>query len=269
MERSKKKSRIKLLSWIAALCIAQFMTDRFFFNIPKPMMDKDIEFYQPKSDLEKNLRDMNIYIHDKNLISQLSIETGQKSVDDTYMFTLREYHAQMLELYRMILSKPVAMSINKMNENIAISIKYTNSDQCIMVDNSNKTFDNLINEYPSLIERLNQRPEAIIKIHQRIYNVMPMKDEHGNYNADGLIERIEIIRDLMQDPYLSVRKDNTEALQEINQFLALFDDLHTVYTRCAENYNNKIKNMEEYRDVASFILFILLTFFIYCKEILN
>lgn len=53
MEKSKKKSRIKLLSWIAALCIAQFMTDRFFFNIPKPMMDKDIEFYQPKSDLEK------------------------------------------------------------------------------------------------------------------------------------------------------------------------------------------------------------------------
>ncbi|WAF69199.1 hypothetical protein NRK98_03895 [Aeromonas dhakensis] len=269
MEKSKKKSRIKLLSWIAALCIAQFMTDRFFFNIPKPMMDKDIEFYQPKSDLEKNLRDMNIYIHDKNLISQLSIETGQKSVDDTYMFILREYHAQMLELYRMILSKPVAMSINKMIENIAISIKYTNSDQCIMVGNSNETFDNLINEYPSLIERLNQRPEAIIKIHQRIYNVMPMKDEHENYNTDGLIERIEIIRDLMQDPYLSVRKDNTEALQEINQFLALFDDLHTVYTRCAENYNNKIKNMEEYRDVASFILFILLTFFIYCKEILN
>ena len=73
----------------------------------------------------------------------------------------------------------------------------------------------------------------------------------------------------MQDPYLSVRKDNTEALQEINQFLALFDDLHTVYTRCAENYNNKIKNMEEYRDVANFILFILLTFFIYSKEILN
>lgn len=269
MEQSKKNLRIKLFSWIAALCIAQFMVDKVIFDVPKPMMDKDIEFYQPKSDLDSNLRSMNLYIHDKDLISELSINTGKKTVNDEYMVILREYHSQMLELYNLISSKPILMSIEKMVDNISTSLEYTNSDQCLLVDNSKDIYNKLVQEYPSLIERLSQRPEAIMRIHKRIYSVDLESYEAGEYNVDGMVERVEIIRDLMQDPYLAVRKDNTEALQEINQFLVRFDDLHAVYTRCAQSYNSEVKNMTDIRDVLSFLIFIVLTILIYRKEILS
>ncbi|HIF9162485.1 hypothetical protein [Photobacterium damselae] len=269
MEQSKKKLRIKLVSWIAALCIAQFMVDKVIFDIPKPMMDKDIEFYQPKSDLDSNLRNMNLYIHDKDLISDLSIETGQKIVNDKYMVTLREYHSQMLELYNLISSKPVLMSIEKMSDDIVTSLKYTNSEQCLFIDGSKDIYNKLVQEYPLLIERLSQRPGAIMRIHQRINSIKPEKDENGEHNVDGMVERLEIVRDLMQDPYLAVRKDNTEALQEINQFLVRFDNLHAIYTRCAKSYNSEVKNMTDIRDVVNFLIFIVLTIFVYRKEILS
>ncbi|WP_373943496.1 hypothetical protein L0991_06090 [Vibrio chagasii] len=269
MEQSKKELRIKLFSWIAVLCIAQFMVDKVIFDIPKPMMDKDIEFYQPKSDLDSNLRNMNLYIHDKDLISELSIETGQKTVNDEYIAILREYHNQMLELYNLVSSKPVLMSIEKMADNIAVSLEYTNSDQCLFIDDSKDIYNKLVQEYPTLIERLSQRPDAIMRIHKRIYSVKPERNENGEYNLDGMVERIEIIRDLMQDQYLAVRKGNTEALQEINQFLVRFDDLHAVYTRCAKNYNSEVKNMTDIRDVVSFLIFIVLTVLVYRKEILS
>ncbi|QGS58106.1 hypothetical protein [Shewanella algae] len=269
MEQNKKKLRIKLLSWIAALCIAQLMVEKVFFDIPKPMMDKDIEFYQPKSELESNLREMNLYIHEKNLISKLSIETGEKTVNDEYMAILREYHSQMLELYNIISSKPFLMSIEKMSNSIGVSVGYTNSEQCLFINNSKEIYNRLVQEYPSLIEKLSQRPDAIMRIHQRIYSVKPEKDESGEYNVDGMIERMDIIRDLMEDPYLAVRKNNTEALQEINQFLARFDDLHAIYTRCAESYNREVKNMTGIRDVVSFLIFIVLTLLVYRKEIIS
>ncbi|GAM68674.1 hypothetical protein JCM19236_996 [Vibrio sp. JCM 19236] len=68
---------------------------------------------------------------------------------------------------------------------------------------------------------------------------------------------------------MAVRKDNTEALLEINQFLVHFDVLHAVYTRCAENYNNEVKNKKDIRDVVSFFIFIVLTVLTYRKEILS
>lgn len=218
MEPNKKKLQIKLFSWIAALSVAQFMVDKVVFDIPKPMMDKDIEFYQPKNNLDSSLLSMNLYIHDKDLISELSIETGQKKVNDKYLTILREYHNQMLELYSLISSKSILMSIEKMADNIAVSLEYTNSEQCLLIDDSKDTYTKLVQEYPSLIKRLSQRPEAILRIHQRIYSVEPGKDENGDYNVDGMIQRVDIIRDLMQNPYLAVRKDNTQALQEINHF---------------------------------------------------
>ncbi|GAM68675.1 hypothetical protein JCM19236_997 [Vibrio sp. JCM 19236] len=38
-----------------------------------------------------------------------------------------------------------------------------------------------------------------MRIHQRINSVKPEKNENGEYNVDGMVERLEIIRDLMQD----------------------------------------------------------------------
>ena len=211
------KLKIRFLSWIAALTIMHLMVEKVFFEIPKPMMDKDIEFYQPKSEAESSLREMNLYIHDKNLITELTIETGKKKVDDDYMVVLREYHNQMLELYRIISSKTLAMSINKMSENIDISRKYTGSDQCLIIDGTQDVYNKLIVEYPPLINKINERPQAILNIHKRIFNIAPEEDANGEFNVDGAIERIDIIRELMDDPYLSVRKNNTAALLEINE----------------------------------------------------
>lgn len=245
------------------------MVDKIIFYTPQPMMDKDIEFYLPKSELDSNLRTMNTYIHDKNLISKLSIESGQKNINDEYISILREYHNQMLGLYSLISAKPVMMSIEKMGDNIKTSLEYTNSEKCLLINDSKDTYDNLIKNFPPIMETLSQRPNAIMRIHQRIYNVKPEKNKNGEYNVDGMVERIDIIRDLMHDPYLAVRKDNAEALQEINQFLVNFDALHAVYTSCAESYNSKVKNITDIRDVVSFIIFIILTILIYHKEILS
>lgn len=245
------------------------MVDKIIFHTPQTMMDKDIDFYLPKSGLDSNLRNMNIYIHDKNLISKLSIELGQKNINDEYISILREYHNQMLELYSLIYAKPVIMSIEKMGNNIKKSLEYTNSEKCLLINDSMETYDNLIKDFPQIMKALSQRPNAIRRIHQRIYNVKPEKNKNGEYNVDGMIERIEIIRDLMHDPYLAVRKDNTEALQEINQFLVNFDALHAIYVNCAESYNSKVQNITDIRDVVSFVIFIILTLLIYSKEILS
>ena len=267
--KTKKIKLIKIFNWIAILTIAHFAVDKILFGIPKPMMDKDIEFYQPKSEADSSLREMNLYMHDKNLISELSIQTGKKTIDDSYMSLLRDYHRQMLELYKIIISKPILMSIDKMSENIEIARKYTNSDQCLLIDGSQDTFNLIAKEYTPLIKKINERPTAIINIHKRILDVPPEKDENGDFSVEGAIERLDIIVKLMEDPYISVRKDNTEALLEINQFMMNFDRLHSIYLQCAQSYNEKVTDLTGYKDAISYLIFLVLTVLVYSKEMLN
>lgn len=267
--KTKKIKLIKIFVWITILTIVQLAVDKIFFDIPKLMMDKDIEFYQPKNEADSSLREMNLYMHDKNLISQLSIQTGKKTIDDSYMSVLRDYHSQMLELYKIVISKPILMSIDKMSENIEIARKYTNSDQCLFIDGSQDTYNLLVKEYAPLIKKINRRPEAILNIHKRILGVPPEKDENGDFSVEGAIERLDITVKLMEDPYLAVRKDNTKALHEINQFMMNFDRLHSIYRQCAQSYNQKVSKLTGYKDTISYLIFLVLTVLVYRKEMLN
>ncbi|GEM_PF-2080184 len=269
MRDTKKGTKIKLASWIAALAISQVCFDKLVFDIPTPMLVKDIELYQPRSALESSLRQMNLYIHDKNLIADLSIQTGKKTINEEYIKTLKEYHSQILQLYKIVSSKAIWMAIEKMGDDIITSINYTKSNQCLLIDGTKNTYDKLVSDLPLLIEKLKQRPGAIIQIQKRINNASPSHDELGQISVDAVVEKLNIVTDLMEDPFLAVRKENTEALKEINNFLYLFDDLYEIHSSCAVSYNEAIKNSIFIKEIVNYLLFILLTILIYRKELIN
>lgn len=261
--------RVKIIVWISVLAIGQKMIDSLIFDIPKSIEDNDISYYQPRSELQQNLSELNKHIHEENLVHEISLITGEKTVNDDYMITLREYHSQILGLYTLINSKPVQMSINKMSAHIIKSIKYINSPQCLFVNDSKDTYSRLIETFPSLMESLSKRDDAIYDIHKRISNVKPEFDENGKQDAEALIERVDILNDLFKNPYLGVREGHFDVINEIDLFLLEFDNLHAIYMNCAESFNSEVKESNEYKKYISFIFFLIITLLIYHKEILN
>lgn len=261
--------KIKLAAWLAALAIGQQTLDLLVFEVPKPLADNDISFYQPRSDLQHSLSQINKGIREKKLSEELTIQTGEKSINDEYLSKLRNYHSQLLEMYSLILSKPVGMSVEKMFHNIVRSLEYTNSTQCLLIDGKKDEYTKLFDGFSTTVENIGSRRESILKIHSRIFSVMPELDENGEQSAEAIIERVEIINDLVKDPYLGIGTGHSVLIDEIDIFLSEFDSLHNIYMNCAREYNERVADDSRLKKYISYLFFLIVTILMYWKELLG
>ncbi|WP_322843913.1 hypothetical protein [Pseudomonas sp. B33.4] len=258
--------KIMLCSWVAAISIAQVLIDKVFFPENEKIGRRESELYQPMSELQYKQQQVIRIIRDREYINQLDPGFGQKTVDQKYMNTLLDYHREMVNLYDITTSKTLLFSISEMATDVAKMSK--DFGLCIQESQREEFFKATMEIIP-LTEKMLQTKSKIIDFDTRVRAAEPDRDAQGNLVVEAASKHLKMIIEFMKDPDLLIRVNKEETpLNDIDKFVEYYNVIHLGYGDCTRAYSEESENSANYKLFYQIIIFLLLTYVIYRKDML-
>ncbi|MCG6214709.1 hypothetical protein [Vibrio furnissii] len=189
--------------WIAVLAIAFLLVDKVIYKDLGNIEYKEIELYEPRENLEYRLTELFRVIRDKKYYEKLNIENQKQTIDEDYISTLLIYHNDMLGLYELTRSKDIALSLEYMSKELEKTFTKMNDASCAY-NTDYGDFRTAQKELPLLLEKLTVKQQNLINFGKSIRAAKPDYDQNGEYDTEAVINKIELIKKLMEDPYLFV-----------------------------------------------------------------
>ena len=253
--------------WIAVLGIAFLLIDKVIYKDLGNIKYKEIELYEPRANLEYRLTALFRDIRDNKYYERLNIDNQKQTIDGEYVSTLLTYHNDVLGLYELTRSKDIALSLEYMSKELKNIFTKTNDASCAY-NTDYGDFKTAQKELPLLLKKLKVKQQNLINFDKSIKAANPDYDQNGEYDTEAVLNKIDLVKKLMEDPYLFVRFKKEDPFKDFNLFMDNFDGLHGAYKSCTLQYAKEIELQKNWKLFWQFLISILITVVVYRRDIL-
>lgn len=259
--------KLLLCGWVAVISIAQLFIDKVVFPEGEKFQRRESELYQPMSELQYKQQQVIRVIRERNYFNQLDTAQGERTIDQNYINTLLDFHREIVNLYEITTSKTLLFAISEMATDVG---KMTEGMNAICVDESHREeFFKATTGFIPLTQKMIDTRFKILDFDARVRSAKPDRDEKGVMVVEAASDHIKLILEMMQEPDLLVRfKDTENPLHDIDKFVQYYNIIHLGYGECTQAYAAKVESYEDHKLFWQVVVFLLLTFVMYRKDLL-